>query len=573
MYRGSPRAYVTIIIQSVFIGLVTPLTIWASAGVANNLQDQLGGGNGHLLWWFAGAFIAINLIREIADPLITALMVRVRLRSSASIQREVLRKSTTVDLGSYEYQSFYDRFSQVLANLAESTNQLTWALTQVGWSTIQSIGYLVILFAFDWRLAVLGLVATIPGMWAWHLSGTIYWDILKEQTRERRLTTYYGDVLTDRRAAKEVRLFGLAPTLIERWEGVYWPAARQLRTRGMTAAIKQRGLSWLSFALSIAGFVWILTTRDAPVTAGTALAVVVAMFNLLGGVLSFGGAMQGLGKVSGYAHELHLFLTLPDEDDVRSRPVQAAPNASELVLERVSFTYPGAAEPTLRDISLRIAPGETIALVGENGAGKTTLVKLMLGLYQPSSGRILLDGEDLSMADPTEVRRRLSAVFQHFTRNPLTAKENITLGDHNLDPKVPEALEVVGLNDFVAQLPDGLETLLSPDLGGVDLSGGQWQRLAIARAGIRDASLVALDEPTAALDPMAEVAIFERFAALAADRTTILVSHRLGMARLADRIINLEHGGVLESGPHDALLAQPGSRYAEMWEAQARWYR
>ena len=240
----------------------------------------------------------------------------------------------------------------------------------------------------------------------------------------------------------------------------------------------------------------------------------------------------------------------------------AAPPASALVLDRVTFTYPGAPAPVLDRHFAPDRAGETIALVGENGAGKTTLVKLMLGLYQPDTGRILLDGEDLATADPAAVRPRLSGVFQHFTRYPMTAEENVTLGNRDLEAGVPATLAVVGLGDLPGMLPDGLETVLAPDLGGVDLSGGQWQRLAIARAGIREASLVALDEPTASLDPLAEVAIFERFADLAAGRTTILVSHRLGMARLADRIVTLEHGRILETGSHDALLAQPGSRYA-----------
>jgi ATP-binding cassette subfamily B protein len=300
--------------------------------------------------------------------------------------------------------------------------------------------------------------------------------------------------------------------------------------------------------------------------------VVASYFDLYNGMINLGRPIQELGKLSGTARDTRAFLAMPDESATRRDPVGAAPPASALVLDRVTFTYPGAPAPVLDDISLRIAPGETIALVGENGAGKTTLVKLMLGLYQPDTGRILLDGEDLATADPAAVRPRLSGVFQHFTRYPMTAEENVTLGNRDLEAGVPATLAVVGLSDLPGMLPHGLETVLAPDLGGVDLSGGQWQRLAIARAGIREASLVALDEPTASLDPLAEVAIFERFADLAAGRTTILVSHRLGMARLADRIVTLEHGRILETGSHDALLAQPGSRYGEMWEAQARWY-
>jgi ABC-type multidrug transport system fused ATPase/permease subunit len=301
---------------------------------------------------------------------------------------------------------------------------------------------------------------------------------------------------------------------------------------------------------------------------------VLSSFTYLGsGIWNFGDSIQHLGQVSGFATDARNFLNMPVERDGRMTIPSPAARASELRLENVSFTYPGASQPTLDDISLTIPAGETIALVGENGAGKTTLVKVMLGLYQPDSGRILLDGEDMADLDPRRVRRHLSGAFQHFTRYPLPARDNVTLGDHRYDASVERALDLAGLSHLADRLPDGLDTTLSPDLGGSDLSGGQWQRLAIARASIRDASLLALDEPTAALDPLAEVAIFRRFAELARDRTAVLVSHRLGMARLADRIVVLEHGRIIEEGTHDDLVADPTSEYAAMWEAQARWYR
>ena len=443
------------------------------------------------------------------------------------------------------------------------------------------------------------------------------------------------------------------------------------------------------------GFVWVMDSRSSSVAAGTALAVVIAMMNLFGGVLSFGASIQGLGKASGFAHDLRVFLGLPDEHQSRRAPAKVAPLASELVLEDVTFTYPGATEPTLRNISMRIAPGETIALVGENGAGKTTLVKLMLGLYQPDSGRILLDSEDLATVNPTDVRRRLSAVFQHFTRYPLTAEENAAdardrIPDHHvaefaetpelgmevaldsmsfaypgsagsvvrnltltipagqtvaivgengagkstlvrlitglylpdtgtvrldgvdtrshamatIQPRIaavfqdyqayqltlrdnvgfgavdrdPDAAELgsamgkADLDELVGTLNEGIETRLGRQFGERDLSGGQWQRIALARAFYRDADLVILDEPTAALDPRAEQALFERFADLMADRTAIMISHRLGPARYADRILVMADGELIEDGAHDALMAS-GGHYASMFTAQATWYR
>ncbi|MGI8913085.1 MAG: ATP-binding cassette domain-containing protein [Chloroflexota bacterium] len=225
-------------------------------------------------------------------------------------------------------------------------------------------------------------------------------------------------------------------------------------------------------------------------------------------------------------------------------------------------------------MSFTIGAGEKVALVGENGAGKTTIVKLLLGLYQPDAGRILMDGVDLRAIDQPTLRAAMSAVFQQFVRYQLTFAENVGIGQPaRLDdrPQLEAAVERAGASEILARLPDGYATLLGPDVGGVDLSGGQWQRVALARGFFREAQMLVPDEPTAALDPLAELAIFERFLELARNRTALLISHRLGMARLADRVLVLVHGQLVEAGPHD-LLVQAGGEYAALFGVQARWY-
>jgi len=249
--------------------------------------------------------------------------------------------------------------------------------------------------------------------------------------------------------------------------------------------------------------------------------------------------------------------------------------------ERLTFSYPGASQPVVRDVTLRIAPGERIAIVGENGAGKTTLVKLLVGLYQPGGGSVRLDGEVLTADRAAAVRRRVAAVFQDYAAFQLTARENVGFGDVGRmrdDAAIEEAAERAGIADFLRALPatkdapGGHDAYLGRQFGETELSGGQWQRVALARAFFRDADLLVLDEPTAALDPLAELALFERFAALTEGRTAIMISHRLGAARLADRVIVLRGGRVIEDGHHDALVAA-GGEYARLFAAQAQWYR
>jgi ATP-binding cassette subfamily B protein len=241
----------------------------------------------------------------------------------------------------------------------------------------------------------------------------------------------------------------------------------------------------------------------------------------------------------------------------------------------LTFTYPGRSSPVVRGISLRIERGERLAIVGENGAGKTTLVKLLIGLYQPDAGVVRLDGVPLVQGHAQEVRRRIAAVFQDYAAFQLTARENIGFGDLARLPDgraLAEAARRTGFADFIESLPQGYDTYLGRQFGETELSGGQWQRLALARAFFREADVLVLDEPTAALDPLAELALFERFAELARGRTALMISHRLGVARLADWVIVLQGGMIVEEGPHDRLVAKDGV-YAALFAAQAQWYR
>jgi ATP-binding cassette subfamily B protein len=252
------------------------------------------------------------------------------------------------------------------------------------------------------------------------------------------------------------------------------------------------------------------------------------------------------------------------------------PIRSGFVFENVTFCYPGTDRPVLKELNLHIRPGERIALVSENGAGKTTIVKLLIRLYDPSEGRILLDGKDLREYDIEELHKECGVIFQDFLRYDFPARENIAVGSISLlwnDEAIWEASRKSNAAELLERFPEKLDQMLGRRFeGGVDLSGGEWQRLALARAYLREAQLLILDEPTAALDAVAEAEVFQTFAKLTQDRMAIFISHRFSTVRMADRIVVLSDGKILEDGTHETLM-QAGGRYAEFFEIQAANYR
>jgi len=278
-----------------------------------------------------------------------------------------------------------------------------------------------------------------------------------------------------------------------------------------------------------------------------------------------GEIMQNLGLAQNYLS----FLALPEHRSGSEDPIPG----KSIVLKDVSFSYPNANGNAIDHVSIKIAEGETIAIVGENGAGKSTLVRLLTGLYLPDSGEVIMDGIDIKSVAPLAVYQNLSGVFQKFQRYKMTLEENVTIAKGlEAEGDVPGALKKASLDINDRSFPDGIHTMLGKDFGGVDISGGQWQRLAIARGFYRSHNLIILDEPTAAIDPIEETRIYQKFAEISKGKTAVIVTHRLGSARIADRIVVMEQGKIVDVGSHDKLMEKPG-KYREMYNAQRKWYQ
>jgi ATP-binding cassette subfamily B protein len=421
------------------------------------------------------------------------------------------------------------------------------------------------------------VAAALPAVWLARRRAHSYYGFAFRMTPRDRERVYLASLLSERDAAKEVRATDLAGFLRARHDRLYAERIAELDE------VTRRQLRWALLA-GVAGM---------GIVAGT-VAVLVAL--ALGDHLSLataaaaGGAMIVFGQrvsAGGMSSQMLLesalfvedYLTFaamaPPAGTTVSPPPAARAAEGPVAAEEVWFTYPGSERPALRGASVRIEPGEVVALVGANGSGKTTLAKLMGGLYVPDRGRVLLHGADTAVADRAALRRDVAIVFQDFLRYWLPVRDNIAMGRHERfgdDAGVVEAARRAGAHADLAALPDGYETRLGPVFaGGADLSVGQWQKIAIARLFFRDAPFVILDEPTAALDARAEHDLFARIEELLEGRSVLLISHRFSTVREADRIYVLDAGEVIEAGDHDELMAL-GGRYAEMFTLQAAAY-
>ena len=527
------------------------------------------------LWW-GGALGALALLQAVVEQGKRILDLRFEGRLRAHVEGRCYEQAQAMPLEWFEHAEHYDQLHRVRRGMARRLSGLMVCFWEGLTDLVALMSLLVYLAQFHWALPLLLAIGSTPGVLLYSRFLHRKYYVQRELAPHERRFAVYAGLLTGRKSAAEVRLFGLGGWLLdqvavlrrrldrERLE----LAGRELRQTGFNG-----GLNGVAHIVALVFSVGLLVVGQVSIGTAAALFAAIERFQRDYGDLVY--LMVGAYGDMRYLQDYFEFMDGPrlDLDEGRRLPGQVREG---IRLENVSFTYPGGDHPALNNLSLTIRPGERVALVGENGAGKTTLIKLLLGLYRPTEGRILVDGVDLNEVAPDDWYRRFGTVFQDFVRYETTVRENIVFGWlEGRDDAGALAATVArsGADEVVAALPDGLDTRLGKEFqAGVDLSVGQWQKLAIARAYFRPADILILDEPASALDAKAEAAVYEHFARMAEANTVLLISHRLGSCRIADRILVLREGALVEQGTHDELLAA-GGEYAALYRLQAAWYR
>jgi ATP-binding cassette, subfamily B, bacterial len=507
----------------------------------------------------------------------------------------LMEHAAELDIQHFEDPVFYDRLERARRQTVGRITLLAqlFGMLQDAVTLLTLVGTLLAFSPFLFLLLVLTVLPSFLG--ETHFAALGY-SLLYQWTPERRKLDYYRLIAASEKTAKEVKLFGLSPFLIEQYRELadrFYLANRRLAIRRNLAGT---GLSLLSAVGYYAAFATIvyrtvlgrLTLGELTLLAGTFS----RSRDLIQRMLL---STTDLYEQALFLDDLFVFLGMRPSISRPEHPVPVPrPIREGFEFRDVWFRYPEGGEDgpaadlpdddpawVLRGVSFRIRPGERLALVGENGAGKTTLTKLLTRLYDPTRGQVLLDGRPLTAYDPAALHEEAGVIFQDFVRYDMTAGENIAVGrigelaegGDAVHPRVVGAAERSLASEVVEALPERYRQMLGRRFeGGVDLSGGQWQKVALGRAYMRDAQLLILDEPTAALDARAEYGVFRRFAELTEGRMAVLISHRFSTVRMADRIVVLEEGRVLEEGTHEALLAL-GGRYAELFNLQAAGYR
>ncbi|MBL8996493.1 MAG: ABC transporter ATP-binding protein [Gemmatimonadetes bacterium] len=578
-WAASPGSLVRFTVLGMVNAAMPPLAVWLGATLVNRIAQArlLELTFADLFPLVAGLWLVTAVQRAIGAYMGYGRELFVR-RVQLEAEHRLLTQAAKVDIGHFDNSNWHDRLARAKRDVSWRPGDLTWSLLGLTGNVATIVLMASLLASLHWILVVLALAASFLALLLDRRVTTKMYEYYYQETPEEREREYLGDLLVQPRTTKEIRAFVLADYLLDRHQRIseyLFEQRRKMYRTGARTSLLTGLVTGTSLALAYAFVAWrgVVGTIDP----GGVVLVIGAFASVSSTLGTVSSTFVAVDQHTTFLDDYFSFLAIEPLVTVPAEPVTLPERlAGGIVFDDVTFSYPGGHAPAVDHLSLEIRPGELIALVGENGAGKSSLVKLLLRFYDPTQGSIRLGGLDLRQIRPEELRERVGVLFQDFATYELTVRENVLMGRANRSPdddRVLKALRDARADRLVQQLPRGLDSRTGRLFeGGHDLSGGEWQRLALARIMYRDADVWILDEPTSSLDPEAEAAVFAELKANLRGRIGIVISHRFSTVRVADRIAVIDDGRVTELGTHAELLAARG-RYARLFELQASGYR
>lgn len=517
-----------------------------------------------------GLFVAALLLDVILTSFDKCIEIRFDMKMTDGLERDIIQKYKNLDYSCYEKSATYDIISRISKNPGEKLKLIYWKIIEIIKILISLVGLVLVFRQASNLLIVIFILFLIPMLYENYKAGSLWYELYAKQTMDERKVAYYERLLTSKTSLIELIIYQATDYIKSLWEK---QSEKMLKEKDATLQKIEKAL----LKKSLFATLWYICCTGilihSVMTGHISVGLFIALFNT---TLSIVGTITSLletfGDFSKEIKEVSYISSFFELKNTESRTGHIDHPIHRIRFEHVSFAYPNSEKEVLHDANFEIDLSRSTALVGENGSGKTTIIKLLCGLYRPTKGRIMIDDQDLNKLSSQEIGKLIKVVFQDFYQYELTVRENIgfgNLGELDRDDKLNNALELVNLKD-VKDL--GLDRNLGKlEMDGVDLSKGQWQRLAVSRLFLTDTAYVILDEPTASMDPVSEYKMYQLFCSLMKSRGSLMISHRLASAKMADHILVLKHGNIIEQGNHDDLMKNQGIYYT-LFCKQAEWY-
>jgi ATP-binding cassette, subfamily B, bacterial len=578
-WAASPRSLIRYSLLGVVNAAMPPITVYLGATLVNRIADARvhAIGISDVLPVVIGLWVATGVQRAVGAYMGYGRNLFVR-RVQLEAERRLLAQASKVDIGHFDHSDWHDRLARAKRDVSWRPGDLTWSVLGLSGNIVTIVLMASLLASLHYVLVILALVAALLSLALERRVTARLYEFFYKETPEEREREYLGDLLVQPRTTKEIRAYVLADYLLGRHNTLTEDLFEQrvLMYRSGTRISILTGLV-TGTALALA-YVFVAIQGVAGTIDPGGVVLVIGAFTSVAGTLGqISSTFVAVDQHTTFLDDYFSFLAIEPLVHVPARPRLVPSGAIDGVeFDDVTFAYPGGTEPAVAGLTLHVRAGELIALVGENGAGKSTLVKLLLRFYDPDRGAVRVGGVDLRELDPEALRNRIGVLFQDYASYELSVRENVVMGRPNEtvdEQRVMQALRDARSEWLVKRMPKGLDSRVGRLFeGGHELSGGEWQRLALARIMYRDADIWILDEPTSSLDPEAEAAIFAELKENLRGRIGIVISHRFSTVRIADRIAVVADGRIKELGTHEELLVT-GGRYAELFELQAAGYR